>query len=141
MELKRPVRVLLMVLGTVSVALGMLGVFLPVLPTVPFLLLAAVCYSRSSDRFYHWLTTNRWCGKYITSYLEHQGIPLKHKVITLALLWVTIGLTVWLAVSEWWARFVLLGIAVGVTIHVMKIRTCGRKTRSGPLLGGLDSPE
>ncbi len=97
--------------------------FLPVLPTTPFLLLAAICYARSSERFYHWLVTNRWCGAYIRNYREGRGIRLKQKVATILLLWLTIGSTAWLATPQWWLRWILLGIAVGVTIHLVKMKT------------------
>ncbi|MCX7683411.1 MAG: YbaN family protein [Anaerolineae bacterium] len=121
--MKETTRILLIALGTLFVALGILGMFLPVLPTTPFLLLAAICYGRSSRRFYHWLMTNRWCGAYIRNYREGRGIPLVEKVLTILLLWLTIGATAWLAVSLWWLRLLLLGIAVGVTIHLVKIKT------------------
>ena len=116
-------RNLLIVIGTVSVVLGMIGVFLPVLPTTPFLLLAAVCYARSSRRFYHWLLTNRWCGEYVRNYREGRGISLKQKIITATLLWLTIIYSVWFVVSQSWIKVILLGIAVAVTIHLIKIRT------------------
>ena len=61
---------LLIAAGTLCVVLGVIGMFIPVLPTTPFLLLAAVCYGRSSKRFYHWLLTNRWFGEYIRNYRE-----------------------------------------------------------------------
>ncbi len=116
-------RALLIALGTLCVALGVLGVFLPVLPTTPFLLLAAFCYGRSSKRFYNWLMTNRWCGRYIRNYREGKGIPLRQKTLTITLLWLTIGLTALWAVSLLWLRLALLVIAVGVTIHLVKTKT------------------
>jgi hypothetical protein len=119
----------------------MLGMFLPLLPTTPFLLLAAICYARSSERFYHWLMTNRWCGEYIRNYREGRGILLKQKVLTILLLWLTIGSTAWLAISQWWVRWILLGIAVGVTIHLVKIKTFKPKIQPGPLLKEYDSSE
>ena len=117
-----PIRVLLIVLGTICVGLGVIALFLPVLPTTPFLLLAAICYARSSERFYHWLVSNRWCGEFIKNYREGRGIPLKLKVFTILLLWITIGSTAFLVVSQWWIRWILLGIAVAVTIHLVKIK-------------------
>jgi uncharacterized membrane protein YbaN (DUF454 family) len=97
--------------------------FLPILPTTPFLLLAAVCYARSSKRFYDGLLTNRWCGEYIRNYREGRGIPRQQKAVTITLLWLTIGATAGLAVSLWWMRLFLIGIAVGVTIHLLRIKT------------------
>ena len=129
--LHRMIRAVLIVLGTLCVVLGVIGMFVPVLPTTPFLLLAAVCYARSSKRFYRWLTTNRWCGKYIRNYREGRGIPPRQKVLAIVLLWLTIGSTAWLAVSQWWARSILLAIAAGVTIHLVKIKTYRPKAQCG----------
>jgi len=113
--------------GTCFLALGILGVFLPLLPTTPFLLLAAACYARSSKRFYNWLLNNRWFGSYIKNYHEGRGISLKLKVITLALLWGTIAYSGFFVVDAIYWRIILLVIAVGVTIHILRTRTL-RKT-------------
>jgi len=121
--MKALTRTLLIVGGTLCVALGILGMFLPVLPTTPFLLLAAVCYGRSSKRFYDWLMTNRWCGAYIRSYREGRGITLRQKALTISLLWLTIGYTVWFVLSLWWVRLILLGVAGGVTFHLIRMKT------------------
>jgi uncharacterized membrane protein YbaN (DUF454 family) len=117
------IRILLILAGTVSVGLGILGIFVPVLPTTPFLLLAAVCYARSSQRLYGWLLNNKWFGNYIRSYLERKGIPLKIKALTITLLWITIGLSVAFAVQGIIVRLILVFIAIGVSIHILCIRT------------------
>ncbi len=109
--------------GTACVALGVIGMFLPILPTTPFLLLAAFCYARSSRRFYDGLVTNRWCGAYIRNYREGHGISRQHKVGVILLLWLTMGGTMGFAVSLWWVQLILVVIAVAVTVHVLKIRT------------------
>ena len=134
-------RTLLTVSGTLFVALGVLGMFLPVLPTTPFLLLAAICYARSSKRFYHWLMTNRWCGEYIRNYREGRGIPLKQKVLAVLLLWLTIGYAAWFVVSLWWAKSILFGVAVGVTIHLIRIKTCKPEAQNPGLPREYNSPE
>ena len=113
------VRVLLITAGSLCVALAVLGIFLPVLPTTPFLLLAAFCYARGSERFHHWLLNNRCFGAYIRNYREGRGMPLRHKILTLALLWLTIGLTALRVVPHWWGRLLLLVVAIGVTVHVL----------------------
>jgi uncharacterized membrane protein YbaN (DUF454 family) len=117
------IRILLILAGTVSVGLGILGIFVPVLPTTPFLLLAAVCYARSSQRLYGWLLNNKWFGNYIRSYLERKGIPLKIKALTITLLWITIGLSVAFAVQGIIVRLILVFIAICVSIHIICIRT------------------
>ena len=117
------VRILLILAGTIFVGLGILGIFVPILPTTPFLLLAAACYARSSQRFYGWLLNNKWLGNYIRSYLERRGIPPKIKALTITLLWITIGLSVAFAVQGFVVRLILVLIAIGVSIHILCIRT------------------
>jgi len=117
--MKTVVRRTLIIGGTAAWILGVIGIFLPLLPTTPFLLLAAACYARSSERFYRALLANRWCGPVIRSYREGRGIPPKQKVITLILLWVTIGYAATMVVSALWLRVLLFGIAVGVTVHIL----------------------
>lgn len=121
--MKGVVKILLIVIGSISVLLGIAGIFLPLLPTTPFLLLAAFCYSRSSDRFYHWLITNRWFGEYISNYRAGLGIALKQKIVALSLLWLTMSYSIWFVVSQWWVQLLLLGIAVAVTIHLVRMKT------------------
>ena len=123
----RLLRGALVVLGTCFVGLGVLGIFLPLLPATPFFLLAVACYARSSRRFYDWMLNNRLFGSYIRNYREGKGIPLKLKVLTLALLWGTITYSAFFVVDELYWRIILLVIAVGVTIHILKTRTL-RKT-------------
>ena len=117
------IRHILIAAGTLSLVLGIVGVFLPVLPTTPFLLLAAACYARGSSSFYNWLMNNRLFGTYIRNYREGRGLPLRIKAILIALLWVTIGYSAAFAVHVLWARAVLILIAVAVTTHILYIRT------------------
>jgi uncharacterized membrane protein YbaN (DUF454 family) len=117
------VEALYLSVGTLAVVLGIIGIFLPVLPTTPFLLLAAFCYARSSDRFYQWLITNRWFGKYIKDYREGKGIPRREKVLTLTMLWLTIGFAAIFTVSAWWGKLILIAVACGVTLHVVRLKT------------------
>ncbi len=114
---------LLIIGGSICVGLGILGIFLPVLPTTPFLLLAAFCYVRSSACFYHWLITNRWFGQYIKNYREGRGIPRVHKIVSISLLWLTIGFSILFVISLWWVKLILLGIACGVTWHLLRVKT------------------
>ncbi|MFY9269107.1 MAG: YbaN family protein [Candidatus Manganitrophaceae bacterium] len=117
--MKNIVRWFLIVVGTLSVGLGLLGIFLPVLPTTPFLLLAAFCYGRSSEWFHRWLLTNRWFGEYIRNYREGRGMPLRDKLFTVSALWLTIGSTSSYAILVWWGRLILLAIATGVTTYLL----------------------
>ncbi len=117
------VRILLIIAGTLSVGLGVLGIFVPVLPTTPFLLLATACYARSSQRFYDWLLNNKYFGNYIRNYQQRKAVPLKVKVLTLAVLWITIGCSVMFAVEVFLVRVLLILIAIGVSIHIFSLRT------------------
>jgi len=110
-------------LGTLSVTLGVLGMVLPLLPTTVFLLLAAWCFSRSSPRFHSWLLNNRLLGGYISAYHEGRGMSVRDKWITLATLWVGIGITAIFFVDAVWVRLILLAIAVGVTVHLIRLPT------------------
>ena len=101
------------------VGLGIVGIFLPLLPTTPFLLLAAFFYSRGSERFRRWLLGNRWFGSYLRRYREHRSMTRRHKAFTLTLLWTGIGLSAGVVVSQWWARLLLAMVAVGVTAHIL----------------------
>jgi len=114
-------RTLLIVAGSVFVVVAIVGIFIPLLPTTPFLLLAAACYARGSQRFYDWLLNNRWFGRYIRDYREGRGIALRVKALTLLLLWVTIGFSAAFAVHSLPVRIVLGVIAVGVTAHILLI--------------------
>jgi len=114
------VRRVLIAAGLLFVGLGILGIFLPLLPTTPFLLLAAACFARSSQKFYNWLLNNRWFGRYIRNYREGKGIPLRVKVMTISLLWVTILISAYF-VSIIYVRIFLILVAIGVTIHVARI--------------------
>jgi uncharacterized membrane protein YbaN (DUF454 family) len=114
-------RQLLLAAGTLSLAIGIVGIVVPILPTTPFLLLAAGCYLRSSPRFYNWLMGNRFFGAYIRNYIEGRGIPVKVKLFIIIILWATISISIWL-VANWIVTIVLLIVAVGVTLHVIFIR-------------------
>ncbi len=116
-------KTLLITVGTVSVVLGCLGLFLPVLPTTPFLLLAAFCYARSSQRFYDWLLNSPVFGGYIRNYREGGGMTRRHKITTIAMLWLTMGCTVLFLVPLLWVKILLLAVASCVTFYLLRIRT------------------
>jgi uncharacterized membrane protein YbaN (DUF454 family) len=112
---------LFIIAGTFFLVVGAVGIFVPVLPTTPFLLLAAACYARGSHRMYHWLLNNRVFGIYIKNYLEGRGMPLKLKALTIFILWLGIGLTIVFGVQHWALRTALVLIGAGVSIHIILI--------------------
>ena len=119
----RAVRWSLLTVGVVSLVTGVVGIFLPLIPTTGPLLLAAVCFDRSSPRFHSWLMNNRYLGGYIRNYQEGRGLPMMQKVCTIGLLWTTITVSIVFAVSAWWGRALLAAIAVAVTAHVATLPT------------------
>jgi uncharacterized protein len=114
-------RFLLVLGGTICVVLGGIGVFLPLLPTTPFLLLAVALYSRGSPRLHNWLLGNRWFGEYLRRYREHRSMTRRHKAFTLIMLWAVIGSSATLWVTDWWLRLLLGIVAIGVTRHLLRI--------------------
>jgi uncharacterized membrane protein YbaN (DUF454 family) len=114
---------ILITAGTIFVGLGIIGIFLPILPTTPFLLLAAACYARSSKKFYDWLLNNKLFGAYIKNYSEGKGVPIKVKIFTLFLLWSTILFSMFLIIQIIWIKILLLIIAIGVTLHILTVKT------------------
>jgi len=129
MSTKRIVRSVLVFTGTLSVLLGIMGIFLPILPTTPFLLLAAACYARSSDRFYNGLINNRVFGSYIRNYREGRGVPFRVKMISITFLCSAISFSILFAVSDVIIRLILIVIAIAVTLHIASIRN-RRKEKS-----------
>ncbi|WP_455230627.1 YbaN family protein [Geopseudomonas aromaticivorans] len=119
-------RWLLLGIGWLSVTLGVIGIFLPILPTTPFLLLAAACFVRSSRRVYVWLVTHPRLGPWIRDYLDGHGIPLKAKVYAIGLMWASILLSCYL-VPLLPARLFMLTSAVLVTLYILR-----QKTRERP---------
>jgi len=119
---------LLIVGGTISVAVGIVGIFVPLLPTTPFLLLAAFLYARGSKRLYKRLLGNRLIGNYLRRYYERRCMTCRHKLVTLTLLWTVIVLSAALAADSWWARGILGGVAVAVTTHILLLP--GERDRS-----------
>ena len=120
-------RNLLVIAGVLSVIIGVIGIIVPVLPTTPFLLLAAFCFVRSSDRLNRWLLSNRILGEYVRNYVENRGMPLKLKILTIILLWISIALSVTLGVHHIVLRSLLILVALGVTTHILLMKTIKRK--------------
>lgn len=112
-------RIGLIVSGWMCVLLAILGIFLPLLPTTPFLLLAAFCFSRSSKRFHDWLINHPWFGDYIRNFQEGRGMTLNSKIWSVALIWLSIGSTVIFFVPSIWGKVVLLIIAACVSGYLI----------------------
>jgi len=116
-------RILYIILASFFVALATIGIFLPLIPTTPFLLIAVYFYMNSSYSRLKWLLSNRYLGPYIHSYLSKEGIPVRLKIKTISLLWITISLTFFFATENTHVRVFLFIVAVAVTIHLLIKKT------------------
>lgn len=121
---------LLLCAGFAFVALGALGVVLPLVPATVFFLLAAACFARSSQHFHDWLLGNRVFGPYIRTYRDGTGIPRRAKIVTIAALWLTIGFSSWFVANTVALRVLLLGIATAVTLYLARLPEPSQKTPS-----------
>jgi uncharacterized membrane protein YbaN (DUF454 family) len=113
-------RAALLVCGTLSLGLGVIGIFVPLLPTTCFLLVAAWCYARSSQRLYDRLMRARWIGAYLRRYRDERAIPVHVKVASLVMMWITVGYSV-LVFPNVLVRAALLATAFGVTWHLARL--------------------
>ena len=118
----------LVALGGVFLALGVLGIFLPVLPTTPFLLLTAALWVRSSPRLYQWLLSRKYLGAYIRNFRENRAIPLHAKIVSLVLMWTSMLFCAFGPLAQWrWAGVLLIVVAILVTRHILSFKTLKKK--------------
>ena len=114
---------ILIVLGSISLALGVIGIFLPLLPTTPFLLLSAALYVRSSENLYNWLIHQKYLGTYIRNFREHKAIPLHAKIISVTLVWATL-LYCAIGISEnIYLSIALIILAIAISWHILSYKT------------------
>ena len=112
----------LLAVGFCATGLAILGIFLPLVPTVPLLLLAAACFARSSERFHHWLLNHQKLGPMIHGYLNGQGIPLRAKITAIGLIWLSISISVYI-VHIFWLKILLVSIGFSVTLYLLSLAT------------------
>ncbi|EPY7157838.1 DUF454 family protein [Klebsiella quasipneumoniae] len=112
--------VILTIIGWLAVALGTLGVFLPLLPTTPFILLAAWCFARSSPRFHQWLLYRSWFGGYLRHWQQYRAMPRGTKPRAIAMIVATFAISLWL-VKLTWVRIMLLVILACLLIFMWRI--------------------
>ncbi|MCX7653515.1 MAG: YbaN family protein [Fervidobacterium sp.] len=114
-------KIALVSVGFLSLFLGIAGIFLPVLPTTPFLLVSAWAFLRTSQRLFHWLVNHKLLGRYIRDYLIHKKLPVKTKLISIVTLWAVILTTAMFLVENVLVKILLLIIAIGVTLHLLAL--------------------
>jgi len=120
------VRLLFTILGTIFLLVGILGLVMPLLPATPFLLLASACYVRGSPALHRWLMRNKYVGTYLTNIKEHRGMPRQAKIVTLAVLWVSLLFSMYRAGSLL-LDATLLMVGLGVTALIVRLKTVGQR--------------
>ena len=116
-------KVVLIIFGWINVALGIIGVLLPVMPTTVFLLIAAACFARSSERFYVWLMSNKYLGKFVLDYREKRGMTLRSKVLAVTMLCAVISYSALFVAGVLWLKITLAAIAFGVSAYIISLKT------------------
>jgi len=111
------------IVGTIALIFGAIGVFLPVVPTTPFILLAAACYLRGSDRLHAWILSSRWFGETIKNYQEGRGLTRDTKLRAISMMWVMILVSAGFFVSSLFVRVAMICVAVGVTVYLVRLPT------------------
>lgn len=119
-------RIILIIIGWLAVVLGTLGVVLPVLPTTPFILLAAWCFARSSPRFHAWLLYRSWFGSYLRFWQKHHAMPRGAKPRAILLILITFRISLWF-VQMPWVRIMLLVILACLLFYMWRIPVIDEK--------------
>lgn len=113
----------LILFGSISIGIGIIGIFIPLLPTAPLVLLGAACFVRGSDKLYQLLLKNKWLGGYIEDFRVRKGISLKNKILGLTMLWLSIGSSLVLVITNLWVSLILVIIAFSVSIWILSYKT------------------
>jgi len=117
---QKSMQIFLIISGWLCIILGVIGVFLPLLPTTPFILLAAYCFSRSSPRFHKWILSHRFFGPIVKNYESGKGLPRKIRFRGLMLMWLgMIGSMI--IIQKLWAVIILGVIGVCVTVYLYRL--------------------
>lgn len=114
---------ILTILGLLALGLGILGIFLPVLPTTPLLLLAAALFLRSNRGLYDWLLNHPRLGPDIRNFMEYKAIPLKIKVLSVTLVWITLLNCAVFVADHWALRLFFIVLAAAITVHILSYKT------------------
>ncbi|MBB4623574.1 YbaN family protein [Parabacteroides faecis] len=116
-------RIIYIILGSFFLILGAIGIFVPLLPTTPFWLLTCWFYIRSSEKLYNRVMSNRHFGPYIRNYMVDKAIPLRSKIISVAVMWLSAIFTSLFLVDILWVKILLILISIGVSWHILSFPT------------------
>ena len=115
-------RIALLILGHVSLALGLIAIVIPVLPTTPFLLLASYCFYKSSDRLHAWLMNHPLLGEKLRNYIEHRAVSRRTKTNAIMFLWTSLLVSM-ILINIGYVRVIMAIVGCAVTIHLLLLRT------------------
>lgn len=121
--MKLVLKLFLIIIGTLSIALGLIGIVVPLLPTTPLIMLGAFCYVKSSDKLYQKLIRNKWLGRYIQDFREKNGITRKNKIISLSMMWISICATIIIVDVRFLIDAILIIVAVSVSAYILSFDT------------------
>ncbi|MBO7221190.1 MAG: YbaN family protein [Alistipes sp.] len=122
-------KIFLIIIGCISFGLGVAGIFLPMLPTTPLLLLSAALWVKASPKLYEWLINHKVFGEYIRNFRQHRAIPLRAKIISVTTVWLTIGYCIFAVVDKWWWAQVLMALlATAISWHILSFATLKKKS-------------
>ena len=117
-------KIAIAVFGVLSLGLGIIGIFLPLLPTTPFILLSAYLFAKSSTRLHYWITNHKLFGDYIRSYNEDKSISMQVKIMAIGMIWSSMLFSIFFVLNDkWWLQLILVSIAIGVTTHLIMMKT------------------
>jgi uncharacterized membrane protein YbaN (DUF454 family) len=120
---QKMIRGIYIIVGTIALIIGAIGLFLPVIPTTPLVILAAACYYRGSDRLHTWILSSRWFGETIKNYQEGKGLTRNTKVRAISMMWAMILISAWFFVSSLFIRVAMICVAIGVTVYLVRLPT------------------
>lgn len=112
--------------GCILCVFGMIGIFVPILPTTPFLLAGALLFARSSPQLYRKLCTNEYLGSFIKNYREHCGVPYETIHKAMLFLWLTVAVSVYFT-GQPWQKLILFAVGCGVSLHLLSLKKSNRK--------------
>ncbi|NLZ73766.1 MAG: DUF454 domain-containing protein [Bacteroidales bacterium] len=113
---------LYIIAGFLTLSAGVIGIFIPVLPTTPFFLLAAACFLKSSKKLYVWIISHKVFGKYIENYIKYKAVSRKSKIISITVLWAVLSIS-FIAVNSLHVKIFLIIVGIGVTCHLVLLKS------------------
>ena len=121
----KPIRILWILLGSLSIGMGVIGIFVPGWPTTIFLIIASYFYIRSSRRLYNWLINNKLLGIYIKNYLLGKGMPLKAKLVSLIVMWLfgLLSILMWIPNDLILIQSIVLLLLIIGTFFILRVKT------------------